>query len=111
MYHPNIDGQNKEINAVVEQYLRCVVNYLQDDWDGLLSLDKMAGNKTASETMNMSPFFVNYDFDPHFSAYLVSFQPYEDQPRNVVYKKQKNIHNAIRNQSVRKQHKQWEEPN
>ena len=31
-YHPQMDGQTERLNAVMEEYLRCYVNYLQDDW-------------------------------------------------------------------------------
>lgn len=31
-YHPETDGQTERLNAVMEQYLRTYVNYLQDDW-------------------------------------------------------------------------------
>jgi hypothetical protein len=31
-FHPQTDGQTERMNAIMEQYLRCYVNYLQDDW-------------------------------------------------------------------------------
>ena len=36
-FHPETDGQSENTNAVAEQYLRCFVNYLQDDWKQWLS--------------------------------------------------------------------------
>jgi transposase InsO family protein len=32
-YHPQTDGQTERLNAIMEQYLRTYVNYLQDDWE------------------------------------------------------------------------------
>jgi hypothetical protein len=31
-YRPEGDGQTERINAVLEQYLRAYVSYMQDDW-------------------------------------------------------------------------------
>jgi hypothetical protein len=30
-FHPQMDSQMEQINAVMEQYLRAHINYLQDD--------------------------------------------------------------------------------
>jgi hypothetical protein len=32
VFHPQIDGQTERINQNMEQYLRCYVNYEQDNW-------------------------------------------------------------------------------
>src|SRR5690606_22736907 len=37
-FHPQTDGQTERMNAVMEQYLRAYVNYLQDDWQSWLAL-------------------------------------------------------------------------
>jgi hypothetical protein len=52
------------MNAVMEQYLRAHVNYLQDDWAEWLPLAEFAANNQASETTGSSPFFANKGFDP-----------------------------------------------
>jgi hypothetical protein len=31
-YHPQTDGQTERTNQTLEQYLRCFINYQQDDW-------------------------------------------------------------------------------
>ena len=59
-YHPETDGQTKRVNAILEQYLRAYINYLQDDWEAWLHLAEFATNNHASETTGMSPFFTNY---------------------------------------------------
>ena len=31
-FHPQTDGQSEQVNQVLEQYLRCTINYNQDNW-------------------------------------------------------------------------------
>ena len=63
-FHPQTDGQTEKLNAVMEQYLGCFINYLQDDWAEWLPCAKSAANNQASETTSISPFFANYHYDP-----------------------------------------------
>ena len=35
-FHPQTDGQTERVNQVLEQYLRCTINYQQEDWVQLL---------------------------------------------------------------------------
>jgi transposase InsO family protein len=64
-FHPQTDSQTEQMNAVMEQYLRAHVNYLQDDWAEWLPLAEFAANTQASETTGSSPFFANKGFNPH----------------------------------------------
>ncbi|KAL9567590.1 hypothetical protein ACKAV7_008354 [Fusarium commune] len=43
-YHPETDGQTERLNAILEQYLRAYVSYLQDDWSRWLPLAEFAAN-------------------------------------------------------------------
>ena len=45
-YNLPTDGQMKRVNQILEQYLRCSLNYQQDDWVGLLSLTEFAYNNS-----------------------------------------------------------------
>jgi hypothetical protein len=63
-FHPETDGQTEKINGVMEQYLRCYVNYLQNDWSHWLPLAEFAANNHVSETTGVSPFFAMYGRDP-----------------------------------------------
>ncbi|KAH7492803.1 hypothetical protein FOMA001_g2147 [Fusarium oxysporum f. sp. matthiolae] len=49
-YHPETDGQTERLNAILEQYLRAYVSYLQDDWSRWLPLAEFAANSLKSET-------------------------------------------------------------
>jgi transposase InsO family protein len=75
-YHPETDGQTERLNAVLEQYLRAYVSYLQDDWAEWLPLAEFASNTTRSETTRTSPFFANYGFHPR-----MGFEPVEPARR------------------------------
>jgi hypothetical protein len=66
-FHPEIDGQTERTNQTLEQYLRCTVNYQQDDWLDLLSQVECAYNNTIDASTGISPFFANYGFHPRFS--------------------------------------------
>ncbi len=40
--HPQTDGQTERMNQTLEQYLRCYVNFDQDNWVDLLHFAEMA---------------------------------------------------------------------
>jgi hypothetical protein len=56
------------MNAVLEQYLRAYVSYMQDDWSDWLPLAEIAANSIFSETTGLSPFFANYGFHPRLGV-------------------------------------------
>jgi transposase InsO family protein len=66
-FHPETDGQTERTNQTLEQYLRCTVNYQQDDWLDLLSQAEFAYNNITHASTRISPFFANYSFHPRFS--------------------------------------------
>jgi transposase InsO family protein len=63
-YHPQTNGQTERVNQTVKQYLRCYVNYQQDNWAGLLSVAQIAYNNAEHATTKESPFFANYGYHP-----------------------------------------------
>src|SRR5258706_2291184 len=66
-FHPQTDSQTEKFNAVMEQYLRSYINYLQDDWAEGIPLAEFAANNQVSETTEVSPFFANYGYDPQWT--------------------------------------------
>ena len=63
-FHPQIDGQTKRTNAILEQYLRGYVNYKQDNWNELLPLAEFAYNNAYQETIKTTLFYANYGRNP-----------------------------------------------
>ena len=58
-YHPEGDGQTKQTNQTLEQYLQIFCNYQQDNWYTLLLLVEFTYNNTPSATTGISLFFAN----------------------------------------------------
>ena len=62
-YHLQTDEQTKRMNQTLKQYLRCYINYRQNDWVQLLSVAQLIFNSTTTEVISMSSFFANYEFE------------------------------------------------
>jgi hypothetical protein len=63
-FHPQSDGQTERTNQTLEQYLRCYVDYQQENWVQLLPTAQFAYNSAPSESTKVSPFYANYGFAP-----------------------------------------------
>ncbi len=50
------------MNQTLKQYLRCYINYRQNDWIQLLSVAQLTFNSTTTKVISMSSFFANYKF-------------------------------------------------
>src|SRR3979490_1839618 len=68
-YHPKADGQTKQVNQTLEQYLRVYCNYQEDNWSELLPLAEFAYNTTPNATMGISPFFANKGYNPNLAIH------------------------------------------
>src|SRR5882724_1210339 len=68
-YHPEGDGQTKQTNQTLEQYLRDYCNYQQDNWSELLPLAEFAYNNTLSATTSITPFFANKGYHPNLTIH------------------------------------------
>jgi len=104
-FHPQTDGQTERINSVMEQYLRCYVNYLQDDWSEWLPLAEFASNNHTSETTATSPFFANLGYDPRWQFDLTAaahHQP-DDQGARSAVEALSEIHDHLRVEMYRAQ--------
>jgi len=69
-FHPQTDGQTERMNQTIEQYLRIYCNYLQDNWSSLLSLAEFSYNNAHHPSINCSPFYANYGYNPSFTIDL-----------------------------------------
>jgi transposase InsO family protein len=73
-YHPQTDGQTERTNQIVEAYLRCYINFAQDDWVEKLPVAQLCYNGTPSESTGITPFYANYGFTPE------AYRPPRDGP-------------------------------
>jgi len=68
-YHPEGDGQTKQANQTLEQYLRMYCNYQQDNWSDVLPLAKFTYNNAPSTMTGVSPFFANKGYHPNLAVH------------------------------------------
>ncbi|KAG3111862.1 hypothetical protein PI125_g8721 [Phytophthora idaei] len=58
------DGQTERINRTLEEYIRCFVGLLQDDWDVHLANAEFAVNSTVSSSTKLAPFEADRGYIP-----------------------------------------------
>lgn len=68
-FHPETDGQTERVNQCLEQFLRCYVNYQQDDWTTWLPIAEFQYNNSKSNSTGSSPFYANYGFHPRMDLH------------------------------------------
>lgn len=84
MLHPQTDGQTERINSILEQYLRCYINYQQSDWNNYLPIAQFAYNNSRHSSTDTSPFFaVYYGYHPRLSVTLPRTNKYRLPQINV----------------------------
>jgi len=59
-FYPQTDGQMKQMNQELEQYLRLFMEHRQRDWPEWLALAEFATNNKAHTATKMLPFMANY---------------------------------------------------
>lgn len=95
-YHPQTDGQTERTNQTLEQYLRCYVNYEQDNWVQLLPLAQFAFNSAVSEPTGLSPFYANYGYEPDIAKEPILGK---EAPKAVEHADElKELHQALQRQ-------------
>ncbi len=62
-YHLQMNKQMKRMNQTLKQYLRCYINYRQNDWVQLLSIAQLTFNSTTTKVISMLSFFANHEFE------------------------------------------------
>ena len=67
-YHPQTDGQSERTNQEVEQVLRTVVNFHQDDWVDWLPVVEFALNNRYKTSLKTTPFYASYGFHPQIGS-------------------------------------------
>ncbi len=64
-YHPQSDGQTERMNRVLQEMLRHYVGSHHADWDKYLSMAEFAVNNSFNQSIQNTPFFLNYGQHPH----------------------------------------------
>ncbi|SLM35926.1 gag-pol polyprotein [Lasallia pustulata] len=82
-YHPQTDGQTERTNQTLEQYLRCYVNYEQNNWVSMLPTAQFAFNNAPGPT-GISPFYANYGKHPEISRDPRSLKPVAEKAQVSV---------------------------
>lgn len=67
-FHPQSDGQTERVNQILEQYLRCYINYQQDNWTSCLPMAEFAYNNAEHTSTKQTPFHANYGYHPRLSV-------------------------------------------
>jgi len=70
--NPETDGQTERMNGIMEQYLRCFINERQNNWVDFLPFPEFDYNNTLHQSINQSPFFTIFGFNPKFSPEIPS---------------------------------------
>jgi hypothetical protein len=92
-YHPQTDGQTERTNQTIEQYLRCYLNYEQNNWVKLLPLAQFAFNNCASVT-GVSPFYANYGKHPNIARDPRGIKPIAEKA-NVTVQHLQELHKNL----------------
>ena len=64
-FHPQSNGQTERTNQTLEQYLRCYICHLQDDWVDLLPVAEFSYNNSQNASTKQTPFFANLGYHPN----------------------------------------------
>ena len=59
-YHPETDGQTKEVNRTIGNLLRCLIQDYQSNWYEILPTIKFAYNCSTNRSTKLSPFHLVY---------------------------------------------------
>jgi len=92
-YHPQTDGQMERVNQVLEQYLRCYVDYNLSNWSDLLPSTEFAYNNQAHEEIKESLFYLEYSRHPRAGPILVKESPQRNL-NDLMYKRHEALEQA-----------------
>jgi len=96
-YHPQTDGQSERTNQEVEQALRTVISFHQDDWVDWLPVIEFALNNRYHSGLKTTPFYANYGYHPHIGSLPRIHSPIESVEDFVdhLHQVQKNTEKSL----------------
>ena len=63
-YHPQTQGQVKNLNGWLETFLRIFCDHQKENWADLLHLAEFTWNNHHHSSLDMTPFYANYSMHP-----------------------------------------------
>ena len=69
--HSQINDQIEWLNQIVKQYLKCYVNYQQNNWAELLSATQFTYNNSTQTFTEISSFQAEYDKDMQINDKMI----------------------------------------
>src|SRR5690606_34362405 len=79
---------------ILEQYLRCYVNWEQNNWVELLPTAQTAYNASISESTKTSPLYANYGIEPQTSTNPLKLRP-EAEKAILETSRMKELHQQL----------------
>lgn len=77
-YHPQTDGQTERMNKVLEDMMRHYITPKMDTWDVMLPVLEFAINNSWQESIQDTPFYLNYGRHPRMPDDLEARKPSTD---------------------------------
>jgi hypothetical protein len=94
-FHPQTDGQTERVNSILEQYLRCYIDYQQSNWKDYLCIAQFAYNNTKHSTTQFSPFEIILGYHPTLSIHM-NPATINDTPADQRAKKIQSVHEEVK---------------
>ena len=70
-FYPKTDGTTERANQELETYLRIFTSFQHEDWAFQLPIAMMALNSQASQSTELSPFFMTYGYHQSIMDFTV----------------------------------------
>lgn len=71
-YHPQTDGETKQVNQELEQYLQAFCNFRKNNWAKYLLFVEFAHNSAQHSSTGQTPFHLLMSYHPRWFALLGS---------------------------------------
>ena len=83
-FYPQTDGQTKRVNQELEQYLRMLIDYRQEQQLDWLGTAEFAYNNKAHSSTKTLPFKANYRQDPRIGFKVIKKGKYEGAGKFII---------------------------
>ena len=95
-FHPQTDGLTERMNQNLESYLRCYVNYHQDNWAELLPSAEFAYNQSRNTATRRTPFSMAYKFTPEFRTQIAAKRTMQEGQNQSAEEKAQQLEDSLR---------------